>query len=296
VDCIKIAGVKLKHPNDQFVNTMTLAAASSSIGVELTGIGLHSGHQTTVKIYAAPAGTGRVFVRTDLTDSPMIPAVIESVHTTTLSTELQSDKASIRTVEHLLASLTALGVQDARIEIDGLEVPLLDGSAKLWVEAIQNAGLAGEIAIGTPVTEAIWIHQGDQFVAAVPSPELRFTYGIDFDLKPIGNQWFSWQPNKESFADAVAPARTFGLAHQIEQLRQAGLIKGGSLENALVCDQDRWINPPLRFADEPVRHKMLDLIGDLSLLGTLPRAHFIAYKASHDLHTKLAQQLRDAGF
>jgi UDP-3-O-[3-hydroxymyristoyl] N-acetylglucosamine deacetylase len=86
------------------------------------------------------------------------------------------------------------------------------------------------------------------------------------------------------------------LAHQIEQLRQAGLIKGGSLENALVCDQDRWINPPLRFADEPVRHKMLDLIGDLSLLGTLPRAHFIAYKASHDLHTKLAQQLRDAGF
>jgi UDP-3-O-[3-hydroxymyristoyl] N-acetylglucosamine deacetylase len=296
VDCIKIAGVKLKHPNDQFVNTMTLAASPSSTSVELTGIGLHSGHQTTVKISPAPAGTGRVFVRTDLTDSPEIPAVVESVHTTTLSTELQSGIASIRTVEHLLASLTALGVQDARIEIDGLEVPLLDGSAKLWVEAIQNAGLAGEMTIGTPVTEAIWIHQGDQFVAAIPSPELRFTYGIDFDLKPIGNQWFSWQPSKESFADAVAPARTFGLAHQIEQLQQAGLIKGGSLENALVCDQDRWINPPLRFADEPVRHKMLDLIGDLSLLGTLPRAHFIAYKASHDLHTKLAQQLRSAGF
>jgi UDP-3-O-[3-hydroxymyristoyl] N-acetylglucosamine deacetylase len=296
VDCSKIAGVKLKHPNDQFVNTMTLAASSSSTSVELTGIGLHSGHQTTVKIHSAPAGTGRVFVRTDLTDSPEIPAVVESVHTTTLSTELQSGTASIRTVEHLLASLTALGVQDARIEIDGLEVPLLDGSAKLWVEAIQNAGMAREMSIGEPVIEAIWIHQGDQFVAAIPSPELRFTYGIDFDLKPIGNQWFSWQPSKESFADAVAPARTFGLAHQIEQLQQAGLIKGGSLENALVCDQDRWINPPLRFADEPVRHKMLDLIGDLSLLGTLPRAHFIAYKASHDLHTKLAQQLRSAGF
>jgi UDP-3-O-[3-hydroxymyristoyl] N-acetylglucosamine deacetylase len=278
------------------MNTMTLAASPSSTSVELTGIGLHSGHQTTVKIYSAPAGTGRVFVRTDLIDTPTIPAVIESVHTTTLSTELQVGTASIRTVEHLLASLTALGVQDARIEIDGLEVPLLDGSAKLWVEAIQNAGLAEKMSIGEPVTTAIWIHQGDQFVAAVPSPELRFTYGIDFDLKPIGNQWFSWQPNQESFADAVAPARTFGLAHQIEQLRQAGLIKGGSLENALVCDQDRWINPPLRFADEPVRHKMLDLIGDLSLLGTLPRAHFIAYKASHDLHTKLAQQLRSAGF
>jgi UDP-3-O-[3-hydroxymyristoyl] N-acetylglucosamine deacetylase len=278
------------------MSAMTLATTSSSTSLELTGIGLHSGHQTTVKIYPAAAGTGRVFVRTDLTDSPMVPAVVESVHTTTLSTELQVGTASIRTVEHLLASLTALGVQDARIEIDGLEVPLLDGSAKLWVEAIQKAGLAGEMAIGSPVTEAIWIHQGDQFVAAIPSPELRFTYGIDFDLKPIGNQWFSWQPNRESFADAVAPARTFGLAHQIEQLQQAGLIKGGSLDNALVCDQDRWLNPPLRFADEPVRHKMLDLIGDLSLLGTLPRAHFIAYKASHDLHTKLAQQLRSAGF
>jgi UDP-3-O-[3-hydroxymyristoyl] N-acetylglucosamine deacetylase len=275
---------------------MNPAASPSLTSVKLTGIGLHSGHQTTVKIYPAPAGTGRVFVRTDLTDSPEIPAVIESVHTTTLSTELQIGTASIRTVEHLLASLMALGVQDARIEIDGLEIPLLDGSAKLWVEAIQSAGLGGEMAIGEPVTEAIWIHQGDQFVAAVPSPELRFTYGIDFDLKPIGNQWFSWQPNKESFIEAIAPARTFGLAHQIEQLQQAGLIKGGSLENALVCDQDRWINPPLRFADEPVRHKMLDLIGDLSLLGTLPRAHFIAYKASHDLHTKLAQQLRSAGF
>jgi UDP-3-O-[3-hydroxymyristoyl] N-acetylglucosamine deacetylase len=275
---------------------MIPAASFSSTSVEISGIGLHSGHQTTVKIYPATAGSGRIFVRTDLTDSPIIPALIESVHTTTLSTELQSGAASIRTVEHLLASLTALGVQDARIEVDGLEVPLLDGSAKLWVEAIQNAGMVGEMTIGEPVTEAIWIHQGDQFVAAIPSPEIRFTYGIDFDLKPIGNQWFSWQPNQKSFADVVAPARTFGLAHQIEQLQQAGLIKGGSLENALVCDQDRWINPPLRFADEPVRHKMLDLIGDLSLLGTLPQAHFIAYKASHDLHTKLAQQLRSAGF
>jgi UDP-3-O-[3-hydroxymyristoyl] N-acetylglucosamine deacetylase len=272
---------------------MTSTASST---IEITGIGLHSGVHANVKISAAPMGTGRVFVRTDLAGQPEIPALIESVHTTTLSTELRSGDASIRTVEHLLASLNALGVNDARIEIDGAEVPLLDGSAKLWVEAIQSAGLEGAMVIGKPVTEAIWLHQGDQFVAAIPSPELRFTYGIDFDLKPIGNQWYSWQPGLEKFMDVVAPARTFGLAYQIEQLQQAGLIKGGSLENALVCDQDKWINPPLRFADEPVRHKMLDLIGDLSLLGTLPQAHFIAYKASHDLHTKLAQKLRDAGF
>lgn len=267
--------------------------------IELTGVGLHSGAETKVRICSAPTNTGRFFVRVDLPGAPIIPAQVESVHTTTLSTELRTGMASVRTVEHLLASLAALGISDARIEIDGAEVPLLDGSAQLWVEAIIQAGLASanaQIAPGVPVTTAIWVQQGDRFVAALPSPELRFTYGIDFDLKPIGNQWYSWQPSQESFVTAVAPARTFGLAHQIEQLRQAGLIKGGSLDNALVCDQEHWINPPLRFPNEPVRHKLLDLIGDLSLLGEFPQAHFIAYKASHDLHTQLAQQLRVAGF
>jgi UDP-3-O-[3-hydroxymyristoyl] N-acetylglucosamine deacetylase len=267
--------------------------------IELTGIGLHSGLQTKVRILPAPTGTGRCFRRVDLPDAPTIPAQIETVNTTTLSTELKVGGATVRTVEHLLASLAALGINDACIEIDGAEVPLLDGSAQRWVEAILAAGWVSAtvgIVPGQPVTEALWLHQGDQFVAALPSPELRFTYGIDFDLKPIGNQWYSWQPTQESFAEAIAPARTFGLAHQIEQLRQAGLIKGGSLDNALVCDQEKWLNPPLRFPNEPVRHKLLDLIGDLSLLGSFPQAHFIAYKASHDLHTKLAQQLRHAGF
>lgn len=267
--------------------------------IELTGIGLHSGVETKVRIRPAPIGAGRFFVRVDLPDTPTIPARVESVNTTTLSTELQTGTASVRTVEHLLASLAALGVSDVQIDVDGAEVPLLDGSAQMWVAAIVDAGLASaadRIEPGAPLTTAIWLHEGDRFVAALPSPELRFTYGIDFDLKPIGNQWFSWQPDQESFATAVAPARTFGLAHQIEQLQQAGLIKGGSLDNALVCDREEWINPPLRFPNEPVRHKLLDLIGDLSLLGKFPRAHFIAYKASHDLHTKLAQQLRLAGF
>jgi UDP-3-O-[3-hydroxymyristoyl] N-acetylglucosamine deacetylase len=267
--------------------------------IELSGIGLHSGVPTNVRILPAPAGTGRCFRRVDLPNAPIVPAQIEAINSTTLSTELKVGDASVRTVEHLLASLAALGINDACIEIDGAEVPLLDGSAQQWVEAILAAGWVGlEVGIvpGRPVTEALWLHQGDQFVAALPSPELRFTYGIDFDLKPIGNQWYSWQPAQESFASVIAPARTFGLAHQIEQLRQAGLIKGGSLDNALVCDQEKWLNPPLRFPNEPVRHKLLDLIGDLSLLGSFPQAHFIAYKASHDLHTKLAQQLRTAGF
>ena len=135
------------------------------------------------------------------------------------------------------------------------------------------------------------MHRGDAFVAALPSPETRFSYGIDFEEPAIGNQWYSWSPEAESFASAIAPARTFGLARQIDQLRQAGLIKGGTLDNALVCDQSGWLNPPLRFANEPVRHKILDFVGDLSLLGTLPTAHYLAYKASHNLHVELAKAL-----
>jgi UDP-3-O-[3-hydroxymyristoyl] N-acetylglucosamine deacetylase len=201
-------------------------------------------------------------------------------------------EARVRTVEHLLAALAGSGVNDARIEIDGPEVPLLDGSAKVWVEAIQEAGLEASVTPSAFVLEKpVWVYQGDAFVAALPAPTLRFTYGIDFDLPAIGNQWHSFSPEQEAFADAIAPARTFGLAHQIEQLRQAGLIKGGSLDNALVCGDSGWLNPPLRFSNEPVRHKLLDLVGDLSLLGTFPVAHFLAYKASHHLHIQLAQEL-----
>ena len=142
--------------------------------------------------------------------------------------------------------------------------------------------------------DPLWVRSDDSFVAAIPSPELRFSYGIDFDLAAIGNQWHSWAPHIESFGAAIAPARTFALAHQIDQLRNAGLIKGGSLDNALVCAPDGWINPPLRFPNEPVRHKLLDLIGDLSLVRSLPIAHYMAYKASHRLHTQLARQLLHA--
>ncbi|HBY81799.1 MAG TPA: UDP-3-O-[3-hydroxymyristoyl] N-acetylglucosamine deacetylase, partial [Cyanobacteria bacterium UBA11148] len=139
--------------------------------------------------------------------------------------------------------------------------------------------------------EPVWVYQGDAFVAALPAPSIRFTYGIDFEVSAIGNQWYSWTPTQESFGEAIAPARTFGLAHQIEGLRNRGLIKGGSLENALVCDGSGWLNPPLRFSNEPVRHKLLDLVGDLSLLGQFPVAHFLAYKASHNLHIQLARVL-----
>jgi len=291
---------------------------------KLSGIGLHSGAQVNLRVLPAIANAGRYFVRIDLPNTPIIPARLESVSQTTLSTELTSSGAAVRTVEHLLAALTAMGVDNARIEIDGPEVPLLDGSAQNWVNAIASVGLTPvdqksdtsdtqdrqilsnreanidatptssestvnhqKLILNTPIS----IHQGDIFVTAIPSPETRFSYGIDFDIPAIGNQWYSWSPEVEKFSQAIAPARTFALAHQIDQLRQAGLIKGGSLDNALVCDRSGWINPPLRFANEPVRHKILDLVGDLSLLGTIPQAHYLAYKASHNLHVQLAKAI-----
>jgi UDP-3-O-[3-hydroxymyristoyl] N-acetylglucosamine deacetylase len=275
-----------------------LNSSSQPAICEVQGIGLHSGITTTVRIVPADPGAGRYFVRVDLPDQPQISADISHVSQTTLSTELTANGASVRTVEHLLAALTASGIEDARIEIDGAELPLLDGSALVWVDLIRSIPqvITANLATSGAITEPIWIRQGDAFVAALPSSVLRFTYGIDFDVAPIGNQWHSWQPDKDDFRAEIAPARTFGLAYQIDQLRAAGLIKGGSLDNALVCDEQQWLNPPLRFPNEPCRHKLLDLIGDLSLLGKLPQAHFLAYKASHQLHVQLAQKLHEMGY
>ncbi|MFB2938001.1 UDP-3-O-acyl-N-acetylglucosamine deacetylase [Aerosakkonemataceae cyanobacterium BLCC-F154] len=279
----------------------------------VSGVGLHSGILTKVRVLPALPGQGRYFVRVDLPEQPIIPAKLTSVTQTLLSTQLGENSSGVRTVEHLLAALTAMGVDDARIEIDGPEVPLLDGSAQVWVEEIVRVGgLLGPGAQGqenfltqnsnlrtqnfpspqSPIISPLSVYQGDAFVCAMPAPELRFTYGIDFAVSPIGNQWYSWCPSQESFAVAIAPARTFGLASQVEELRAKGLIKGGTLENALVCDHERWLNPPLRFANEPVRHKILDLVGDLSLLGKIPKAHYFAYKASHNLHIQLAKLLQ----
>ncbi|MEC4868368.1 MAG: UDP-3-O-acyl-N-acetylglucosamine deacetylase, partial [Jaaginema sp. PMC 1078.18] len=252
--------------------------------LECTGVGLHSGAEITARLVPETAKTGRYFVRTDLPQKPRIPANLATVHQTTLSTELKAEDATIRTVEHLLAALTALGVENVRIEVNGSEVPLLDGSAKPWVEAIASVGVTPDCAAylkaSSPLTEPITVYEKDAFVSAIPSPQLRFSYGIDFpNYAAIGQQWWSWLPSVEDFSSAIAPARTFGFADQIEQLRQAGLIQGGSLDNALVCDNERWLNPPLRFDCEPARHKMLDLLGDLSLLGSIPQAHYLAYKA-----------------
>ena len=191
-------------------------------GFELSGVGLHSGVMTKVRVLPAGLGEGRYFVRVDLPGSPVIPAQVSAVVSTTLSTELGNGAAKVRTVEHLLASLAAMGVDNARIEIDGAEVPLLDGSGLPWVEAIAQVGVIGTgdwlrqkqesdfsiFHFSFFLDQPIWIYDGDAFVAALPAPATRFTYGIDFDLPAIGNQWHSWSPDTASFAAEVAPART----------------------------------------------------------------------------------------
>ena len=262
--------------------------------VSCTGVGLHLGQMTQVTVLPANANSGRHFVRTD-SGPELIPADVSVVSQTRLSTQLgPSEGQQVRTVEHLLAALWAAGVDNARIEIDGPEVPLMDGSAHGWCGLIHSVGTVDQAVSRRPcgvLREPVIVREGDAYVMALPASELRFSYGIDFPVAAIGNQWYSWSPAHGDFAEVVAPARTFAMAHQIDGLRSQGLIKGGSLENALVCNQDGWLNPPLRFANEPARHKLLDLVGDLSLLGVLPTMHVTAYRASHSLHVQLARQL-----
>ncbi|MGB3790603.1 MAG: UDP-3-O-acyl-N-acetylglucosamine deacetylase [Phormidesmis sp.] len=283
-------------PKQQTQKQQTQKQQTLSSAVSVEGVGLHLGQQTAVRLLPADLDAGRCFIRTDLADAVPILATVGNVVQTQLSTELGVDNATVRTVEHLLSALMALGIDNVRIEIDGPELPLLDGSAKEWVAAIAPIPIQLQSAhrqTRSPLTQPIFVQSKDAWVTAIPSPELRFSYGIDFELPAIGNQWHSWSPALGDFANDIAPARTFAMAHQIDYLREQGLIKGGTLDNALVCSQDGWLNPPLRFDNEPARHKLLDLIGDLSLLGDIPTAHYVAYKASHSLHIELAKKIDD---
>ncbi len=294
--------ITIRETESQTGQTEAAKQQTLSSSVSITGVGLHLGKETTVRLLPAESDAGRYFVRTDLAGAVPIAATVGNVVQTQLSTELGVGPSTVRTVEHLLSALMALGIDNVRIEVDGPELPLLDGSAKEWVAAIAPIPIQTQSTqrrVRSPLSPQICplhVQSEDAWVTAFPSSELRFSYGIDFDLSAIGNQWHSWSPATDSFATGsfatdIAPARTFGLAHQIDYLRTQGLIKGGTLENALVCGPDGWLNPPLRFDNEPARHKLLDLIGDLSLLGDIPTAHYVAYKASHSLHVALAQKI-----
>jgi UDP-3-O-[3-hydroxymyristoyl] N-acetylglucosamine deacetylase len=264
----------------------TLAAPA-----ERSGVGLHSGGVSRVRLEPSEQPGFRV----GWLDAPQEPLQLlqpSQVCETQLCTALKLDQRRLATVEHLLAALAGVGLTAVTLLVEGDEIPLLDGSAQPWVEAIAEAGLQGlgSRPVSEPLSRPITLQQGQSFVTALPSDRLRLAAAIEFPQAAIGRQFFSLELTPEAFVRDIAPARTFGFREQVEQLRAAGLIQGGALDNALVCDGDHWLNPPLRFADEPVRHKLLDLLGDLALAG-LPQAQVFAFRGSHGLHTALAAAL-----
>lgn len=260
---------------------------------ELSGVGLHSGAKVRVELRPAPAGSGVVFVRTDL-GGLRIPALIRYAGPSFYATVLQKDGATISTIEHLMAALYAMQVDDLDIEIDASEVPILDGSSKPFVEEILAAGFREhhDLREYLHITRPVTVTHEEKRISVHPCPEYRVTYAIDFDHPSLGYQELTaslWRADQ--FAEKLAPARTFTFEHEIAALREQGLAKGGSLENAVVVGRAGLLNPPLRFSDEFVRHKMLDLTGDLSLLGRPLRGHVVAYRAGHDLHARLARAI-----
>jgi len=258
---------------------------------EIEGIGLHSGKPSRVRL--APGSRHGFWLGwLDAPDTPLQRLAPSQVCETTLCTALDLAGRRLATVEHLLAALAGTGVTQAEIWVEGAELPLLDGSALPWVQLIAQVGLR-PLASGSlrpRLGRALTTQSGTSFVTALPAEGLHLGAAIDFQQPAIGRQLLALALTPQIFVAEIAPARTFGLLSQVEQLRAAGLIQGGGLDNALVCDGERWLNPPLRFADEPVRHKILDLLGDLALVG-LPQAQVFAFRGSHRLHTDLAAAL-----
>ncbi|MBU6251196.1 MAG: UDP-3-O-acyl-N-acetylglucosamine deacetylase [Cyanobacteria bacterium REEB417] len=262
--------------------------------IERDGVGLHSGANARVRL--VPSERQGFWVgRLNQPQLPLQRLAPAQVAQTQLCTALKLDSGPLATVEHLLAALAGTGLTHVELWVDGDEIPLLDGSAQGWVEAISEAGMLrlGERPDPGVLSHPITVQQGQSFATALPAAELQIGAAVEFVQPAIGRQVFSLTLTPPRFVTDIAPARTFGFKDQVEQLRAAGLIQGGALDNALVCDGDRWLNPPLRFSDEPVRHKLLDLLGDLALAG-LPRAQVFAYRGSHGLHTALAAALVEA--
>jgi UDP-3-O-[3-hydroxymyristoyl] N-acetylglucosamine deacetylase len=268
--------------------------------VSCTGIGLHSGNKVTLSLKPAAADYGIRFQRADL-GGLEIPATITHLGgMQQYQTGLMREAVSVETVEHLLGALRALGVDNAIVELNHPEVPIMDGSAAPWVHLIVNE--AGIKTLNAPrrylkVLRPISLAQGDKRIALYPAEHLKVTYSISFDHPLLRHQSRTMRINEESFVEEIAPARTFGFLKEVEMLRQRGLALGGSLDNAIVLGETGVLNNALRFDDEFVRHKILDVIGDLSLVGHPVIGHIVAHRGGHALHTAFAAKIleeRDA--
>ncbi len=260
--------------------------------VSITGIGLHSGIYTTVELHPAPAGSGITFVRADL-QGLRIPALQASTTALDYATTVGKDDVQVGTVEHLLAAIMACGITDLDIHIDGPEVPIIDGSALPFMHLIDAAGtreLGAEVPV-LKIQEPVEIVDGEKSIRIVPANRLIIKYRIDFEHPVIGRQSFHFDFGHDNFLRKIAPARTFGFMRDVEKLRAAGLARGGSVENAIVLDDRGVINGPLRFRDEFVRHKILDLAGDLALVGRPIVGEITAHRAGHAMHSRFVEKL-----
>ncbi len=259
--------------------------------LEFTGVGLHSGAPVTMRLLPAPAGSGIVFRRTDL-DNFEIPATGRNVAKVSYATSLMRQGVLISTTEHLLSALIGMGVDNVIVELDNLELPILDGSALPYVEAFREAGIKTQRRKREciKVLQPLEVRDGDKFIGVYPGTGYRIQYRIDFP-SPIGCQETSIDLAAEMYGTFIAPARTFGYKADETKLRDMGLIRGASPENAIVLGPKGPENGPLRFSDEYVRHKVLDLIGDLALAGRRIEGLVVAERAGHAMHTALVSKL-----
>jgi len=262
--------------------------------VSISGVGLHTGRTITMHLRPAVAGTGIVFHRSEGERTVSIPAVSANVVDTRLATVIGRQDLTVSTIEHFMASLASFGIDNLHVDIDGPEVPILDGSAQPYIELLRSAGLRSLertrkfLAVRKPMT----LVDGEKRVTVVPSRFFRITFDIAFDHPCISLQSRSVKLSWNTFCQDVARARTFGFLHEVEYLKSIGLARGGSLENAVVVGEERILNEEgLRFSDEFVRHKILDAIGDFSLVGYPILGHIKAYKAGHDINHQMVEKI-----
>jgi UDP-3-O-[3-hydroxymyristoyl] N-acetylglucosamine deacetylase len=258
--------------------------------ISCAGIGLHSGNKVTLTLKPAAADTGIRFRRTDV--NVEIPATIAHVTGLQYATVLGKDGATVETVEHLLAALVSSGIDNVVVELNRNEVPIMDGSAAPFLFLVQEAGVKKLSAVRKhlKIVRPVQITDGDKRIAVYPSDHFKVSYTISFDHPLLRHQSRTERITEQSFAECIAAARTFGFLKEVEWMRQNRLALGGSLENAIVIGDTGVLNP-LRFEDEFVRHKILDAIGDLALLGYPIIGHVVAHRAGHALHTALVSQL-----
>ncbi len=264
--------------------------------VSLEGIGLHLGAACHISFCPAPSGAGVTFRRMDLTGTPTIRALADHAVLTERRTQLGRDPISVHTVEHVLAAIGGCGIDDLQIDLDAAEPPIMDGSAAPFVDALLSAGIVEQPGKPDVLTlrRPIRVIDGESIYEAVPAAEFELNVTIDFPHPTIGLQRGTYSVTRDSFVRDLAPARTFGFVHEVESLRAKGLIQGASLDNTVVLDETGVLGTTLRWPDEFVRHKALDCVGDLALVGGRLRASVTATKPSHRGTVRLVRAMREA--